>query len=216
VQLTIADTGSGIPENIMLKIFEPFFTTKERGKGTGLGLSMAYSAIKKHNGHITVQSVIGSGSAFTVSLPISRELSLRVARETAAPLSGNEVILFVDDDENVLSAFEDTLSSRGYKVFAASDPVEALDLFKRMSSEIALVITDIVMPKIDGRELIRQMRSFQPDVKILAVSGNMKYVAEKEDIKEIAGFLQKPFESRDLLAVIRRILDSSLKKPRTT
>ena len=216
VQLSVVDTGSGIPGDILQKIFEPFFTTKERGKGTGLGLSMVYGAVNEHKGYIVVQSKLGAGSTFIVYLPVARSLSLSVVKTATIPLGGSEVILFVDDEEHVLSGVEEALTTHGYKVFATSDPAEALDLFKKMSHEIALVITDMVMPKIDGRELIKRMRAIKPNIKILAVSGYMKYVAEKEDIKEIAGFLQKPFESSELLTVMRRILDATLQSSRSS
>ncbi len=105
------------------------------------------------------------------------------------------------------------LTVHGYRVLTASDPALALDLFKKMPYEIALVITDMVMPKMDGRELISRICAINPEVKILAVSGYLKHVAEKEDLREVAGFLEKPFESPDLLSTIRRILDARPKSP---
>ncbi len=208
VLLSVSDTGCGIPEHVVQRIFEPFFTTKERGKGTGLGLSMVYGAVKEHKGYITVQSSPGAGSTFVVYFPVSRAAVSWAGSKVETISKGNEMILFVDDEEDVLSAVRETLTTHGYKVMAASDPALALDLFTKMPREINLVITDMVMPKIDGKELIKRMRSINPEAKILAVSGYMKYVAEKEDIKEIAGFLQKPFESRHLLSMIRKILDT--------
>jgi PAS domain S-box-containing protein len=208
ILLSVSDTGCGIPDTVVQRIFEPFFTTKERGKGTGLGLSMVYGAVKEHRGYITVQSKLGAGTTFVVYFPVSRAAVSWAASKVDTVSRGNEMILFVDDEEEVLSAVRETLTTHGYKVLAASDPVLALDLFSRMPHEIALVITDMVMPKIDGKELIKRMRSINPGAKILAVSGYMKFVAQKEDIKEIAGFLQKPFESRHLLSMIRKILDA--------
>jgi len=208
ILLTVSDTGCGIPEHVIQRIFEPFFTTKERGKGTGLGLSMVYGAVKEHKGYITVQSKPGAGTTFVVYFPVSRAAVSWAGSKVETISKGNEMILFVDDEEDVVSAVRETLTTHGYKVMASSDPALALDLFTKMPHEINLVITDMVMPQIDGKELIKRMRSINPEAKILAVSGYMKYVAEKEDIKEIAGFLQKPFESRHLLSMIRKILDT--------
>jgi len=209
--LSIADTGTGIPENIANKIFEPFFTTKERGKGTGLGLSMVYGAIKEHKGYITVQSEPGVGTVFTVYLPVSHAAAPVVAKEQASSVSGNETLLIVDDEDAILNAVREALTSHGYKVFAISDSPSALNIFRRIPDEIALVISDIAMPKMDGKELIKQIKGIKPEIKILAMSGHTKYVADKDGIREIDGFLKKPFESQYLLSVVRRILDAKPK-----
>jgi PAS domain S-box-containing protein len=210
VQMSITDTGNGIPEELQQKIYEPFFTTKDRGKGTGLGLSMVYGTLKEHHGHITVQSKVGAGSTFMIYLPVSREVLISAPDEVNIPLNGNETILFVDDEAHIVDAAEDTLSDHGYKVIASSDPVEALDLFTRQRDAISLVVTDIVMPQLDGIELIRKIRSIDPEMKIIAISGYTKNVEDKQGVEnnEGVGFLQKPFEARDLLVAIRRSLDS--------
>ncbi len=194
----------------MSKIFEPFFTTKEQGKGTGLGLSMVYGAVKDHQGFLAVQSTVGTGSIFTVYLPASPSAAI-MAEARIAPTMGKETLLVVDDEEDILDIMREALESHGYKVFATSDPTVALDIYRRIFHETALLITDIVMPRLDGKELIRQVKAIHPEVKVLAVSGYTKYVAEKEDIKDIDGFLQKPFESYNLLSVVRRILDAKSK-----
>jgi len=208
VVLSIADTGIGIPENIVNKIFEPFFTTKERGKGTGLGLSMVYGAIKEHKGYITVQSELGIGTGFTVYLPASHAVTPELVKEQGASVNGNETLLIVDDEEAILNAVREALTNHGYKVFAISDSLSALNVFRRIPDEIALVISDIAMPKMDGKELIKQVKEIKPEIKILAMSGHTKYIADKDGIREIDGFLKKPFESQYLLSVVRRILDA--------
>jgi len=212
VQLTVTDTGTGMPDHVVQKVFEPFFTTKPRGKGTGLGLSMVYGTVKEHGGYIIVQSQAGRGSTFTIYLPVRHAVASRAEKTEVLLLKGNEVILYVDDQEETLSAVREILTKQGYKALTASDPARALELFKEKQHEIALVITDMVMPEIDGKELIRQLHAIDPELKILAVSGYMNFVAGKEDIREIAGFLQKPFESTKLLSAIRRILDT---RPKT-
>ena len=208
VIMTVSDTGLGIPRDVMGKIFEPFFTTKERGKGTGLGLSMVYGVVKEHKGYISVQSELNRGTAFTVYIPASRAETIIEEKRGQPSVSGSETILVVDDEPDILHAVQDALSSHGYKVFAVGDPAAGISIFKRLSGDIALIITDIVMPRINGKELIGQIKAVNPEVKVLAMSGYTKYVAPKNEIGEINGFLQKPFESYYLLSVVRRILDA--------
>jgi PAS domain S-box-containing protein len=213
VQISVSDTGTGIPEEIVHKIFEPFFTTKEQGKGTGLGLSMVYGAIKDHEGYLSVQSTLGVGSVFTVYLPAAAATAVAGSKAVSlSQTSGKETLLIVDDEQDILDIMRDSLENQGYKVFATSDSNIAMDLYRRIFHEVALVISDIAMPGIDGKELIRQIKGVNPDVKILAISGYSRYVAGNDEIKEIDGFLQKPFESYYLLSVVRRILDTKSKK----
>jgi CheY-like chemotaxis protein len=213
VQISVSDNGTGIPEDIVNKIFEPFFTTKEQGKGTGLGLSMVYGAIKDHEGYLSVQSTLGVGSVFTVYLPaVAAPTAVVETKGSLMQTSGKETLLIVDDEQDVLDIMRDSLERHGYKVFATSDSTVAMDIYRRIFNEVALVISDIAMPGIDGKELIRQIKGVNPDVKILAVSGYSRYVAGNDEIKEIDGFLQKPFESYYLLSVVRRILDTKSKK----
>ena len=212
VQISVSDTGTGIPEDIKNKIFEPFFTTKEPGKGTGLGLSMVYGAINDHQGYLSVESTLGVGSVFTVFLPAAAPATVAGTKEAVSPGSGKQTLLIVDDEQDILDIMRDSLENQGYKVFATGDSTVAIDIYRRIFHEVALVITDIVMPGIDGRELIRQIKVINPDVKVLAISGYTKYVGEKEDIRDIDGFLQKPFESYYLLSVVKRILESKTKK----
>ena len=208
VMLNINDTGSGMPEDVRNRIFEPFFTTKERGKGTGLGLSMVYGAVKEHKGYITVTSEVGMGTSFSIYLPVSQSAALAPKAEEAASLMGNETLLIVDDEVDLLNAVQGALDSHGYKTVAIDDSQKALNIFKKIPQEISLVITDIAMPNMDGKELIKKIKEVKPDIKILAMSGHTKYVADKDGIREIDGFLKKPFESPYLLSVVRRILDA--------
>jgi DNA-binding NtrC family response regulator len=167
----------------------------------------------EHKGYIMIQSKIGYGSTFIILLPTAQsDLSLS-AEQTPAPSKGSETILVVDDEDFVLSAIQETLAAHGYRVLIANDPVLGLDVFKKMSHDIALVITDMVMPKIDGKEFMKRLREIHPQIRLLAISGYMKDVAEKSEIKNMAWFLQKPFEYRDLLVQIRQILDSRSHNP---
>ena len=208
VLLSITDTGTGMSKDVLNRIFEPFYTTKERGKGTGLGLSMVYGTVKEHKGYIVVQSEPGMGTVFTIYVPALVSAIRTEVKRPVTSVSGNETVLIVDDEHDILKAMQDTLSSHGYKVFAVSDPISALDIVKKMPRDIDLVITDIVMPRLNGKELINEIKTINTDVKVLAISGYTKYVAQTEEIGEINGFLQKPFESYYLLSVVRRILDA--------
>jgi PAS domain S-box-containing protein len=208
VIMRVSDTGVGMAGDVLNRIFEPFYTTKDRGKGTGLGLAMVYGVVKEHRGYVTVQSELNRGSVFTVYIPTSPQAAAVEHKKQLPAVNGTETVLIVDDEEDILHAMQDALTSQGYKVFAISDPSAAAEIFKKLSDQIDLVITDIVMPKLNGKELIGQVKRINPKVKVLAISGYTKYVAPKDEIGEINGFLQKPFESYYLLSVVRRILDA--------
>jgi PAS domain S-box-containing protein len=210
VLLTISDTGFGIPKEIINRIFEPFFTTKEKGKGTGLGLAMVYGVINDHKGYITVQSEAGKGSTFDVYLPVSGKATYKTLEQKLFSVSGHENILVVDDEEEVLNFIRDILETHGYKVLPAKNPLAAIDIFKKLGSEIHLVISDIVMPLMDGKELIKNLRAIKPDIKIIAVSGFSDEAVNK-DILKIDDFLKKPFEINQLLSKVRRVLDTGIR-----
>jgi two-component system cell cycle sensor histidine kinase/response regulator CckA len=148
------------------------------------------------------------GTVFTINLPASLAAVRTEVKRPETSISGHETVLVVDDEQDILGAIQETLSSRGYKVFAVSDPNSALDIVKQMPHKIDLVITDIVMPRLNGKELINQIKMINADIRILAISGYTKYVSQSDEIGEINGFLQKPFESYYLLSMVRRILDA--------
>ncbi|NTV53844.1 MAG: PAS domain S-box protein [Syntrophaceae bacterium] len=207
VMISIADTGVGIPEEIQRKIFEPFFTTKERGKGTGLGLAMVYGMVTEHKGYVTVQSKINQGTTFTVYLPVSAKVASMPRKQTVISARGSEMVLLVDDDESVLNFIKEALEKNGYKVIATTNPMSAIDAFTKMHHEISLVITDVVMPLLDGRELMKRIAEIDPQTRFLTVSGYSRYSEKSDDVKPDY-FLQKPFESDDLLAMVRKIIDN--------
>jgi two-component system cell cycle sensor histidine kinase/response regulator CckA len=210
VLLTISDTGCGIPKEIIKRIFEPFFTTKEKGKGTGLGLATVYGIIKDHKGYVTVQSEVGKGTTFDIYLPVSGKTAYKTIGPQQFSLSGHEKILVVDDEEEVLKFIKDILETHGYKVIPARNPLAAVDIFKKLSGEIDLVITDIVMPLMQGKELINNLKAIRPDIKIIAISGYSDEIITK-DKTMINEFVKKPFEVNQLLSVVRRLLDTGIR-----
>lgn len=208
VLLRITDTGTGIPDEIKDRIFDPFFTTKGPGKGTGLGLAMVYGIIKEHSGAITVKSQVGRGTTFEIYLPATDTVVFAPEKAPAASLTGRENILVVDDEEHVLSFIKGILEIQGYRVIVTTNPIYALDLFRQIGDNIDLVITDIVMPLVNGGELIRQFKTMKPSLKLIAVSGYEAGVIGKRD-RDIDAFVQKPFEGTYLLSVVRKVLDVS-------
>jgi DNA-binding NtrC family response regulator len=154
-----------------------------------------------------VASELGAGTTFTIYLPGSPAPVLAPS-DASASLSGDETLLIVDDDEDLLNALQEALTSHGYKTIPISSSPNALNIFQKIPQEIALVITDIAMPQMDGTELIKKIKEIKPEIKIIAMSGHAKYIADKDGIREIDGFLKKPFESLYLLSVVRRILDA--------
>jgi two-component system cell cycle sensor histidine kinase/response regulator CckA len=210
VLLTISDTGCGIPKEITIRIFEPFFTTKERGKGTGLGLATVYGIIKEHKGHITVKSEAGKGTTFEVYLPVSGKPINAPVTPRLFSLNGHENILVVDDEEDVLDYIKDILENHGYKVMSTNNPLFAIDIFKELSGEIELVITDNIMPLMEGKELIKNLKAIKPDIRIVAVSGYSDDGIPK-DKAMIDAFIKKPFEGSHLLSTVRRVLDTGIR-----
>jgi len=208
--LSVSDTGHGMEEDTIAHIFEPFYTTKDVGKGTGLGLSMVYGIVKQHEGYVYCESKPGQGTTFRVYLPaatgIHEEQSLG---GDFTPLGNNETILVVDDEEPVREVMCDLLLQAGYRVLRAADGVEALRVYTSNQSEIALVLMDLIMPEMSGRECIKRLVEINPEVKIIIASG---YTAgtnlEEELLKGVKAFLSKPYEPVDMLAAVRGILDT--------
>jgi PAS domain S-box-containing protein len=207
VVLTVSDTGTGIPGEIMGRIFDPFFTTKPVGKGTGLGLAMVYGIVKGHKGEIRVRSRVGEGTSFEIYLPASDRQVEEAERISLPDMRGRENVLVVDDEKDVLSFIKDTLEARGYRVVVADNPIYALDLFKNIAGEIDLVITDMVMPLVSGIELIRQFKAVRPEVKMIAMSG-VDLGSVSREKKDMNAFMKKPFDGVYLLSVVRRVLDA--------
>ena len=209
--LSIADTGTGIPAAILGKVFEPFFTTKEVGKGTGLGLSTVYGIVKQSGGFIFADSKVGEGTRFTIYLPVHRVEEEKETRrppkvvEAESELWGTGTILLVEDESMVRAVAERALTRHGYKVLTATNGEEALEIIDR-GDEIALLISDVVMPLMDGPTMVRVARKSRPDLPILFMSGYAEEQLRKSiDIANVA-FLPKPFSVQELAEAVRKAL----------
>ena len=209
--LSVSDTGRGIHPEVLPKVFEPFFTTKELGRGTGLGLSTAYGTVKASNGEITVETVLGSGTTFRVFLPLVKD-EHEVTGSFKRPVHrvvGSETILLVEDEDAVRQITSRLLRSRGYAVLEAADGLEALKICDRHSGAIDLLITDVMMPRMNGRDLAVRLRNIRPETRILFISGYMEDERFRSEIAQTgAAFLQKPVPQALLQDTVRALLDS--------
>jgi CheY-like chemotaxis protein len=195
----------------MDKIFEPFFTTKDIDKGTGLGLSTVMAIVKSHDGYINVYSELGRGTTFDVYLPsmeMSSEARQEQADETSMPRGNEETVLIVDDEASILTIASQTLQAFGYRVLTAGDGAEAVAVYAQHRHEIAVVLTDMSMPVMDGASTISALVRINPAIKIIASSGiGANSQAAKGAGSRVKHFLTKPFTTGTLLKVIRTILD---------
>jgi CheY-like chemotaxis protein len=210
VLLTVSDTGEGMSRQVCEHIFEPFFTTKELGRGTGLGLSTVYGIVKQNGGFIYVDSEPGKGTTFRIYLPrLENETALVPSEEAAGEQpTGTETILLVEDDEAILNVCKMVLENLGYTVLAALTPGHAIHLVENHPGDIHLLITDVVMPEMNGVEMAERLRAIRPDLKHLYMSGyTTDVIAHHGILDDGVNFIQKPFLSDDLAARIRQVLD---------
>ncbi|AMV25727.1 Blue-light-activated protein [Gemmata sp. SH-PL17] len=205
VRLTVTDTGAGMTEQVRAKIFEPFFTTKGVGKGTGLGLAVVHGAVKQSGGHISVASEVGVGTTFTLLFPAVTEAPEQVPDAPPAPARGTETILLVEDEDAVRSITRLSLAGQGYKVVAVGSGAEALRAAERGTGPIDLLVTDVVMPEMGGRQLAEALRQRAPDLRVLYMSGYTDEVVLRSD--RVEAFLQKPFSPQALVGKVRDVLD---------
>jgi signal transduction histidine kinase len=219
VLLTIADTGVGMDKQVQERMFEPFFTTKELGKGTGLGLSVVHGVISQHNGFIAVDSEMGKGTTFNIHFPIIDRMEAKKGKENSKSQTevkkeikeelqkGTETILVVEDEPDLQWLIKEYLQNYGYDVILAQDGEEGLKLFEQHAPSIALVIADLMMPKMKGKELYEHICRLNPTARFLFISGyradqlGQKFLREKE-----VEFLEKPFDLDNLAATVRRLL----------
>ncbi len=211
VMLAVSDTGTGMSPDVQARIFEPFFTTKPVGKGTGMGLATVYGVVKQSGGHVWVYSEIGHGSSFKVYLP--RVKASNTAAETpAAPaplVHGVETILLVEDEDTVRRLVRRALEACGYRVLEAADGAAALALSSQADAPIAMLVTDVVMPQMSGRELVARLAGLRPGLRVLYMSGYTDTaIAQHGVLDDTSYYLQKPFTMRMLTEKVREILDA--------
>jgi len=210
VQLTVRDTGCGMDPATQTRIFEPFFTTKDLGKGTGLGLATVYGIITQSRGAISVDSAPGRGATFTVYLPKSdaEAATVSVTPVSAEPLPGWETVLVVEDQQSVRGFVQSLLKLNGYHVLEAADGIEALRICRQHPGEIQLLVTDVVMPGMSGRELAEQLAVEQPSIKVLYMSGYTDDTVVHAGVAQAGmAFLQKPFSPTTFTHKVREVLD---------
>lgn len=207
VCLTVSDTGSGIPPEFIDRIFEPFFTTKEIGKGTGLGLSTVQGIVQSHNGFIDVTSEIGQGSQFRVYFPADIHAEIKTETEPETYTGAGELILIVDDEEAIRDVTKTSLETHNYRAITARDGIQAIELYAQHRDEIAIVLTDMIMPQMDGLTTIRTLKKINPQVKIIAVSGLVPH-QKSTNTQEIGvqAFLSKPYTAKQLLQTIDSLI----------
>ncbi len=211
VLLAVSDNGAGMDPATRARLFEPFFTTKVTGHGTGLGLSTVFGIVKQSGGTLDVYSELGSGTTVKVYLPrIDQPVPAEKMSRRKLPVRGSETILLAEDDEMVRSLVRETLEREGYRVVAAADPVEAQKLAEAHRGPIHLLITDVVMPKVSGRELANSLQERRPELKVLYMSGYTDNAILNSGIlrKEVA-FLQKPFTPAALAEKVRDVLENN-------
>lgn len=212
IEIAISDTGAGIPKEIFHKIFEPFFTTKPLGKGTGLGLAAVYGAVKDHLGAVSVYSEIGQGSIFKLYIPLSDEVSEEYEFRTEQIRRGSGTILLIDDDSIIRNMVNLQLTDIGFHVITAEDGLEGLDMYKQNEKAIDCVILDLVMPKLSGKDTLREIRMINPDAKIIlssGFSGDSTVSGLLSDGKTL--FLQKPFKLSELSENILKLVSNESK-----
>lgn len=211
VMLALSDTGTGIEPEVQEHIFEPFFTTKEKGKGTGLGLSTVHGIIRQSGGFIWMYSEPGEGTTFKIYLPVT-DSKIKASGKPLAPtksLTGSETILVVEDEIAVRDLAQDVLTNSGYTVLEALNGQDALEIYRTTNDRIDLVLTDVIMPHMSGKQLIEQIRDINPDLPVIYMSGYTENAIVHHGIlEEDVHFIQKPFSPNQLLEIVRRVLDN--------
>jgi two-component system cell cycle sensor histidine kinase/response regulator CckA len=208
--LAVSDTGVGMTPEVRERVFEPFFTTKEKGKGTGLGLSTVYGIVKQSGGNIWVYSDLGKGTTFKIYLPrVDEPLEERVEKVEEKELPrGSETILIVEDEDEVRKVAVRILSGQGYKVLEAPQGIDAFLISAEHEGPIHLLLTDVVMPKMSGRELAESLASLRPGIKVLYMSGYTDNTIVHHGVLDKGmNYIQKPFTVEGLLRKVREVLD---------
>ena len=209
VQLTVSDNGHGIEKEILDKIFEPFFTTKELGKGTGLGLSTIYGIVQQNSGFINLTSEVGSGTTFRIYIPRYRGEHAGASENNTGDLSiGQECVLLVEDEPSFLKLCKSMLEKLGYQVLSANSPKQAIEIVQNHAGEFDLLITDLIMPEMTGRELSDKLQTIKPGFKRLFMSGYTADIIDTQNIQDDnLCFIQKPFSFKELSLKVREALE---------
>jgi CheY-like chemotaxis protein len=207
VRLRVSDTGTGMSEQIVARVFEPFFTTKELGAGTGLGLATVYGIVVQAEGHIEISSKLGIGTTFTVTFPVTAEVALPEVppvHKRSAP--SGDTVLVVEDEGALREVTRRILSRNGFNVITAANGPEALELVRAYSGEIDLLITDVIMPQMLGKEVAERLRAFRPKINVLFMSGFARPVLTSEGkLDRDVALLEKPFGEAELLAMVEQV-----------
>jgi CheY-like chemotaxis protein len=208
--LSISDTGHGMESEVLEHVFEPFFSTKKPGEGTGLGLSTVFGLVKIHGGHITCESEPGKGTVIEIYFPaIEQEVGWTVDATNEMPAFGTETILLIDDEEFVRTWGKELLSHAGYTVVDAADGRGGLQVYKEKKEEISLVVLDLIMPEMGGKQCLEELLRFDPNLKAIIASGFPIDRKSREDLeKHSKAIIAKPFHAHELLRVVRRVIDS--------
>jgi two-component system cell cycle sensor histidine kinase/response regulator CckA len=212
VLLAVSDTGMGMSPEVRARLFEPFFTTKEAGAGTGLGLATVFGVVKQSGGSIYVYSEEGAGTTFKIYLPAAQAESVPAPAPAAEPAvaSGSESIMVVEDDESVRELVRLILEGNGYRVHAVGDPADAARIYSEVPSGIDLLLTDVVMPQLSGRELAERLAEDNPGLRVLFMSGYSDEAVYRHGVlSPDAAFIEKPFTERTLTRKVREVLDQS-------
>jgi CheY-like chemotaxis protein len=209
VKISVSDSGAGMDEKTLQRIFDPFFTTKGVGKGSGLGLYSAYGIIRNHGGHIEAFSETGKGSAFSVYIPASDRKISMPQKPSIKRMAGQETILVVDDEEKIRKICKENLNLLGYSVITADSGIRAIEIYRKKAKLIDIVVLDMIMPGLSGKDTYERLKQINPDVKVLLASG---YTLEGQ-AKEILdsgcnAFIQKPFRIEQLSTMIRKVLEN--------
>jgi signal transduction histidine kinase/ActR/RegA family two-component response regulator len=212
VLLTVTDTGFGIPPEMRERVFEPFFTTKEQGKGTGLGLATVHTVVKSHGGFLTLDSEVGVGTTFKIYLPADLQIRTPNSQHPMVPQlprGQGELVLVIDDEFSIRDITQQTLEAFGYRVITANDGAQAVVLYAKQAQQIALVITDMMMPIMDGAATINVLMRINPAVRVIATSGlDFADSVAKATRAGVNNFMQKPYTAETLLRLVREVLDA--------
>ena len=210
MQLSVSDDGMGIKPAIRQRIFEPFYTTKPMGRGTGLGLSTVYGIVKRVDGSMEVETEVDTGTTMRIWLPLTDMPATRDEPEPESPIGGNETILLVEDDQQVIALVRRALAESGYRVLTAANGAEALEQFRREATSIRLVLTDVVMPHMGGLELAEELKQLSRDTPVLFMSGYIEDPLVSEELERRPDLvLLKPFSPTDVRTAVRRALDQA-------